>query len=62
MDDLNRDGRIDHKDAQVILDAAERIERAYPTLVGGGGLYRATSAHGPFAHIDVRGARARWGS
>ncbi len=62
MDDLNRDGRIDHRDAQVILDAAERIERAYPTLVGGGGLYRATRAHGPFAHIDVRGARARWGS
>ena len=62
MDDLNRDGRVDHKDAQVILDAAERIERAYPSLVGGGGLYRATKAHGPFAHIDVRGARARWGS
>ena len=62
MDDLNRDGRVDHRDAQVILDAAERIERAYPALVGGGGLYRATKAHGPFAHIDVRGARARWGS
>ena len=62
MDDLNRDGRVDHRDAQVILDAAERIERAYPSLVGGGGLYRATRAHGPFAHIDVRGARARWGS
>jgi hypothetical protein len=62
MDDLNRDGRVDHRDAQVILDAAERIERAHPTLVGGGGLYRATRAHGPFAHIDVRGSRARWGS
>ena len=62
MDDLNRDGRVDHRDAQVILDAAERIERSYPTLVGGAGLYRATRAHGPFAHIDVRGARARWGS
>jgi hypothetical protein len=61
MDDLNRDGRVDHRDAQVILDAAERIERTYPTLVGGGGLYRATKAHGPFAHIDVRGSRARWG-
>jgi hypothetical protein len=62
MDDLNRDGRVDHRDAQVILDAAERIERAHPTLIGGGGLYRATRAHGPFAHIDVRGSRARWGS
>jgi hypothetical protein len=62
MDDLNRDGRVDHRDVQVILDAAERIERAHPTLVGGGGLYRATRAHGPFAHIDVRGSRARWGT
>jgi hypothetical protein len=62
MDDLNRDGRVDHRDAQVILDAADRIERAHPTLVGGGGLYRATRAHGPFAHIDVRGSRARWGT
>jgi hypothetical protein len=62
MDDLNHDGRVDHRDAQVILDAADRIERAHPTLVGGGGLYRATRAHGPFAHIDVRGSRARWGS
>jgi hypothetical protein len=60
MDDLNRDGRVDHRDAQVILDAAERVERAHPVLVGGGGLYRATAAHGPFAHIDVRGNRARW--
>jgi hypothetical protein len=60
MDDLNRDGRVDHRDAQVILAAAERVERAYPSLVGGGGLYRATAAHGPFAHIDVRGTRARW--
>jgi hypothetical protein len=62
MDDLNRDGRIDQRDAQIILDASDRVERAYPTLLGGGGLYRATRAHGPFAHIDVRGSRARWGS
>ena len=60
MDDLNRDGRVDHRDAQVILDAADRVERAHPVLLGGGGLYRATAAHGPFAHIDVRGNRARW--
>jgi len=24
-------------------------------------VYRATRAHGPFAHVDVRGSRARWG-
>lgn len=61
MDDLNGDHRVDYRDAQVILDAVERVEHAHPDLVGGGGVYKATSAHGPFAHIDVRGDRARWG-
>jgi hypothetical protein len=61
MDDLNRDGRIDYRDAQVILDAVEHVERMHGDLVGGVGVYRATRAHGPFAHVDVRGNRARWG-
>jgi len=60
MDDLTGDGRVDHRDAQVIVDAAERVERSHPELVGGAGLYRATRVHGPFAHVDVRGRRARW--
>ena len=60
-DDLNRDGRVDARDAKIILDAVDRVERAHPALVGGGGLYRATRAHGPFVHVDVRGTRARWG-
>ena len=60
MDDLNRDGRVDINDSRVILEAEERVERAYPELVGGGGLYRAASGHGPFIHIDTRGYRARW--
>jgi hypothetical protein len=62
MDDLNRDGRVDTRDAQVLIDAAERVERAHPDLLGGAGRYRANQAHGPFAHIDVRGYRARWGN
>ena len=61
MDDLNRDGRVDHRDARVILDAVERVERKHPVLAGGVGVYKANSAHGPFAHVDVRGWRARWG-
>lgn len=61
MDDLNGDGRVDHRDAQVIHAAAERVEKKYPQLLGGVGVYQATSAHGPFAHVDVRGSRARWG-
>lgn len=60
MDDLNHDGRVDSRDARVIVAAVERVERAYPELAGGGGIYRATRAHGPFAHIDARGWRARW--
>jgi len=61
MDDLNHDRRIDSRDARVILQAVERVERAHPELAGGAGLYRATKAHGPFAHVDARGERARWG-
>lgn len=61
MDDLNHDGRIDWRDARVIRDAVDRVESAHPELTGGVGLYRATAAHGPFAHVDARGNRARWG-
>ncbi len=61
MSDLNRDGRVDTRDAKVLAMAAERVEAKNPDLVGGIGIYKATSAHGPFVHIDVRGNRARWG-
>jgi hypothetical protein len=60
MDDLNRDGRVDTGDAKVIGDAAERVERRHPALVGGIGVYKACCGHGPFTHIDTRGYRARW--
>jgi len=60
LDDLNRDGHVDLKDAKILASAAEEVERANPELVGGIGIYPATSAHGPFVHIDARGARARW--
>ena len=60
MDDLDRDRRITTRDAGVIEEAVNRVERAHPSLIGGTGIYRATSAHGPFIHIDTRGFRARW--
>ena len=60
MDDLNKDGRVNFRDTRVILAAVERVEAKYPELVGGTGLYHSTGSHGPFAHIDVRGERARW--
>ncbi len=61
MSDLNGDGRVDTRDAHVLASAAERVEQKFPELIGGIGIYKATDAHGPFVHIDVRGNRARWG-
>jgi len=60
MDDLNRDGRADIRDSEVIQAAVDRVERGHPTLVGGSGVYVASGGHGPFIHIDARGYRARW--
>jgi len=60
MDDLNGDGRVDAADGRVIVRAAEAVERRHPHLVGGIGLYRPTSAHAGFVHVDTRGYRARW--
>lgn len=60
MDDLNHDGRVDIRDSEVIQGAVEQVERKYPALVGGVGVYVACCGHGPFTHIDVRGSRARW--
>ena len=61
MADLNHDGRVDSRDAKVILHAVEQVEKDHPELSGGVGVYRGTRNHGPFAHVDVRGWRARWG-
>jgi uncharacterized protein YcbK (DUF882 family) len=60
MSDLNGDGRVNFADVRMILDAVERVEARYPELVGGTGLYAYSGKSGPFAHIDVRGVRARW--
>ncbi len=60
MDDLNGDGRVDVADARVIAAAAEAVERKYPSLIGGIGIYRPTGGHRGMVHIDTRGYRARW--
>ncbi len=60
MDDLDKDGKITVRDARVLFAVAEGVEAAHPELVGGLSAYRATSAHGPFVHVDARGHRARW--
>ncbi len=60
MDDLDGDGKITIRDARVLYAVAEGVEAEHPGLVGGLSAYPATSAHGPFVHIDARGMRARW--
>ena len=60
MDDLNGDGRVNTADARWLAQVVEDVEQAHPALIGGVGIYSATSAHGPFVHVDVRGTKARW--
>lgn len=60
MDDINRDGRVNTADAELMGHAVEQVERQHSPLVGGIGVYAACCGHGPFTHIDVRGYRARW--
>ncbi len=63
MDDLNQDGVHDYRDAQMLYSIANRLYASDSNrwLVGGLGVYRSNSAHGPFLHIDARGMRSRWG-
>lgn len=61
--DFNGDGQVDREDAALVsrwLDESDRQSDAQPSQ-GGLGVYGATRAHGPFIHVDVRPARARWG-
>jgi len=63
MDDLNRDRKIDYKDAAVLYDIVDSSygKLWYEPFVGGLARYRKTPRHGPFVHVDVRGFHARWG-
>ena len=62
MDDLNKDGKIDWKDANVLyrIVDGEYGKKRYREFVGGLGRYRGNHYHGPFVHVDVRGKKARW--
>jgi hypothetical protein len=55
MDDLNRDGRSDERDAEVLYRLFDG-----PQNGGGLGKYHATASHGPFVHVDIRDRTARW--
>jgi uncharacterized protein YcbK (DUF882 family) len=62
MDDLNKDGLIDYKDARILYKIIDDMfgESWYEKYKGGLGRYKKTTKHGPFVHVDVRGFRARW--
>ncbi len=60
MDDLNRDGIVNRRDAKLLVDYVDQFEKERPELVGGCGWYSRTQSRGPFIHIDVRGAPMRW--
>ena len=61
MDDINKDGHIDIKDAEIILSIVNKIEenRLFP---GGASAYSwdKKRSHGPFVHVDTRGYSVRW--
>ncbi len=62
MDDLNKDGKINKKDADFLykLVDGQSDEEYWRRFIGGLGLYGSTSSHGPFVHVDERGFKARW--
>ncbi len=63
MDDLNKDGKNNWKDAAIIYEIIDEMygKNFYDRFIGGLGRYKKTYEHGPFVHTDVRGYRARWG-
>jgi len=63
MDDLNQDGKIDYRDAEVLYRIIDELhgKKFYDSFLGGLARYKKTSNHGPFVHVDVRGWHARWG-
>jgi hypothetical protein len=60
MDDLNGDGRSDIGDARVLAAWIEAAAAQAPVRPGGLAVYRRTTTHGPFVHVDARGVAARW--
>ncbi|MGH7712681.1 MAG: D-Ala-D-Ala carboxypeptidase family metallohydrolase, partial [Gemmatimonadaceae bacterium] len=58
--DADGNGRIDARDVSLIVRAVEQVERLYPELQGGLGVYSLGGSS--YVHIDVRGKSVRWTS
>ena len=63
MDDINKDGVVDKKDAAYLFDLIDNFDKDNVNMEPQGGLgeYDRNSVRGPFVHVDVRGVPARWG-
>ena len=62
MDDLNGDHRVNIKDSELLSQIVDAMQNgpALAALTGGIGVYKSTSEHGPFVHVDARGRAAHW--
>jgi hypothetical protein len=62
MDDLNKDKVVDREDAVTLGNVLEGLSKTQElsAFIGGIGIYAASSAHGPFVHVDTRPWKARW--
>ena len=62
MDDLNKDGAVSIKDADVMARMIAELNKRseYKGLIGGLGVYGPKPHRGPFIHVDTRGIKARW--
>ncbi len=62
MDDFNHDKVVTKDDAVALAKVLEGLSKTpeLSSFIGGIGIYGATSAHGPFVHVDTRPSRARW--
>jgi hypothetical protein len=62
MDDLNSDGKLDYRDANILYDIIHGMygEPWYERFIGGLARYKERRDHGPFVHVDTRGFLSRW--
>ena len=62
FDDINKDGKINMNDADIIYQLVNKIDNN-PELIhllGGMGKYNKNARHTFFIHVDTRGYKARW--
>ena len=58
--DADGNGSINSRDISIIVKAVEEVERVYPELKGGLGVYSRGARS--YVHVDVRGRSVRWTS